>query len=786
MKQKNKNLINLKTTSTFLSLLFFVLLAGGMAINAPSASAVVTVGTQPTADFTTGTYKADAVFSVVTFGISASASETLSSVAVTVIAEGAAVSGDFASLKVYKEVTGTGFSATDDLLVGTQATVNVGSATTISTGTTAIGASETTFYVVATLAASPTDTNAFSVDVATNGIVASTGALTTTALDGSATAIATIDTTAPTVAITSSESDPTSTSPFSVTITFSEAVTTFVVGDITVGNGTAGTFAGSGTTYTANITPTANGSVTVDVTGSVAIDAASNNNTAATQFSIVYDGTAPTLTSAIFTDAALKVGETSLVTFIFSEAITGFTNDDLTIANGTLTTVAGTGTTWTATFTPTDDLEDATNVITVAMTGVIDTATNAGSGSTNSSNYAIDTKEPTAAITYSDSSVTSGESLTITATFSEAMADSPVVKIALSGVNTVSATNMTKATTTSYTYTYTVTAGAGTVTVALSIGTDVATNVVTSAPTSGATFTTANAGGGIVSPIPISTTGQAAATPANGGVISKTNTDGTSAKVVLPAGALTANAVITISPTAKAEIAASMPTPNGKNIVGNYAYNFTAVSGLNTAVNTFQKALTLTFTYTNEQAEGLNEETLKVHYWDEALSQWVVLEDNAVDTINNIVTATTTHFTYFAIIEGQSSEIIDGDIIQCQSSDNPFAVYIVKVVGDTKYIRHIVSLEIFDYYSHLDWNNLRQVDSLTNYSLSGWVRVNTGPDGTPGPNDKVYEINGDQSKHWINMTAEDFLTHGGSDAAIYSVNQGELDLYTTGPDVMSL
>jgi len=130
--------------------------------------------------------------------------------------------------------------------------------------------------------------------------------------------------------------------------------------------------------------------------------------------------------------------------------------------------------------------------------------------------------------------------------------------------------------------------------------------------------------------------------------------------------------------------------------------------------------------------------------------------------------------------------ILDGDIIQCASSSNPFAVYIVKTVGDAKYIRHIVSLEIFNCYGHLKWKNLKQVDSLDNYSLSSWARVNTGPNNTPGPADKVYEINGDQSKHWINMTAEQFLTHGGSDAAIYTVNQGELDLYTTGSDVMSL
>lgn len=133
-----------------------------------------------------------------------------------------------------------------------------------------------------------------------------------------------------------------------------------------------------------------------------------------------------------------------------------------------------------------------------------------------------------------------------------------------------------------------------------------------------------------------------------------------------------------------------------------------------------------------------------------------------------------------------SSEVLDGDIIQCKSSSNPFAVYIVKIVGSTKYIRHIVSIEIFNHYKHLKWENLKQVSSIGEYSLSGWVRYNTGLNGTAGPADKVYEINGDQTKHWINMTAEQFLSHGGSDPAIYSVNEGELNLYTKGPDVMSL
>ena len=69
---------------------------------------------------------------------------------------------------------------------------------------------------------------------------------------------------------------------------------------------------------------------------------------------------------------ALKVGETSSVTITFSEAVTGFTNADLTVANGTLSSVTtgDGGITWTATFTPTANIEDATNVITLANTGV--------------------------------------------------------------------------------------------------------------------------------------------------------------------------------------------------------------------------------------------------------------------------------------------------------------------------------------------------------------------------------------------------------------------------------
>ena len=91
-----------------------------------------------------------------------------------------------------------------------------------------------------------------------------------------------LDTQKPTTTITSTQSSPTNTSPIPITITFNESVAGFELNNLTIGNGTAGNFNGSGTTYTADITPTTDGTVTVNVNQDVAFDAAANGNAAAT------------------------------------------------------------------------------------------------------------------------------------------------------------------------------------------------------------------------------------------------------------------------------------------------------------------------------------------------------------------------------------------------------------------------------------------------------------------------------------------------------------------------
>ncbi len=279
-----------------------------------------------------------------------------------------------------------------------------------------------------------------------------------------------------------------------VTLTFSEAVTGFDVTDATVPSGSLSVPATSdgGITWTATLTPT-NGVettgnvVTVDETG--VIDVAGNTGTG-TETSNAYDVDTLRPTLAItMDDAALNIGDTATVTFTFSEIPASFDATDVSVENGALGAIAGGPLVYTATFTPTAGIEDSSNVITTG-TDWTDVAGNAPAGGSSSPNYDVDTIAPTAAISYSDADalVKQGDSLTITATFSQPLLAAPIVQIAISGSNTQAAVDMTFVDSTHYTYVHTVGAGDGLATVALSVGTDPAGNVVVATPTAGASF----------------------------------------------------------------------------------------------------------------------------------------------------------------------------------------------------------------------------------------------------------------------------------------------------------
>lgn len=106
---------------------------------------------------------------------------------------------------------------------------------------------------------------------------------------------------------------------------------------------------------------------------------------------IVVDGVRPTA-SLVVADDKLVAGETSTVTITFSEAVTGLSTGDFSVANGSLSGLASSdgGKTWTATLTAKAGVTDATNVITLDRAGIADLAGNAGTGKTVSNNYAVE------------------------------------------------------------------------------------------------------------------------------------------------------------------------------------------------------------------------------------------------------------------------------------------------------------------------------------------------------------------------------------------------------------
>ncbi|MCW8226416.1 Ig-like domain-containing protein, partial [Verminephrobacter eiseniae] len=112
------------------------------------------------------------------------------------------------------------------------------------------------------------------------------------------------------------------------------------------------------------------------------------------------------------------------VTFTFSERVTGFDLNDVQYDTskgtlGALTAVGTDGRVWTTTYTPSSGIESATNTIRVNLAGVQDAQGNAGTGTSSSGNFSIDTRPPGVTVTISDSSLSAGETATVTFTFSE-------------------------------------------------------------------------------------------------------------------------------------------------------------------------------------------------------------------------------------------------------------------------------------------------------------------------------------------------------------------------------
>jgi len=164
-------------------------------------------------------------------------------------------------------------------------------------------------------------------------------------------------------------------------------------------------------------------------------------------------------------------------------------------------------------------------------------------------------------------------------------------------------------------------------------------------------------GGGYYTPptptTPTTDTGEVTATPGEGGVTTLFNSDGSGIELIVPEGAVSGNTVFTIKTVDINSI--NQPSPeSGLFLINGLAYEIKAeVDG--EFITTFDNPLTLTFTYTEDQIEGIEEDSLKIYWWDG--KDWVVLGNSEVDRDDNTVTASINHFTLFALL-GEEEDII--------------------------------------------------------------------------------------------------------------------------------
>ncbi len=300
-----------------------------------------------------------------------------------------------------------------------QASTGAISATSAATTTAATTAATTTAAV--------TTTTAVAAGAVSAGAIAAGAALVAAAAiansnDNDAPAADDVaDTVPPTLSITSDASNLRTGETATITFTFSEDPgSSFTLADVVVTGGSLGEITGSGLTRTATFTPTPNvasGTASITVAAGTYTDAAGNAGGAGTTPAITFNTQSPTvqITSDV---AAVKIGETAVITFTFSEDPgSTFTSEDVVVSGGTLGEITGSGLTRTATFTPAASTT-AQASITVTSGSYANASENTGAAGTTPA-LSIDTAAPTLGISSNVAAVKVGETATITFTFSE-------------------------------------------------------------------------------------------------------------------------------------------------------------------------------------------------------------------------------------------------------------------------------------------------------------------------------------------------------------------------------
>ena len=222
-----------------------------------------------------------------------------------------------------------------------------------------------------------------------------------------------------------------------VTFTFAESVHDLPFSAITAPHAAVSGIATSdgGKTWTATLTANDNGTWTGNAIGvdlTRLVDLAGNPGTGTIKGgSYTVDTQGPTA-SLELNGTAMHTGGSLGLTLHFGEAVTDLTTAALQTPNATVADLRHSDDylTWTATLTPQAGVTGTDNVVGLDLAQVHDAAGNAGSGSTFSPNYAVDTQGPgLVKIALDGTALGGGNSIHATFAFTESVQDLPLAAI---------------------------------------------------------------------------------------------------------------------------------------------------------------------------------------------------------------------------------------------------------------------------------------------------------------------------------------------------------------------
>ncbi|EKD84405.1 MAG: outer membrane autotransporter, partial [uncultured bacterium] len=243
----------------------------------------------------------------------------------------------------------------------------------------------------------------------------------------------------PTVVLSSIKPDPTNSNPIPVTVTFNEDVTGFDISHLVVSNGSAGNLqvAINNRAWTVDITPAAEGFVTVDMSAGKVIDIAGNSNEASNQFKLYYDATKPVPTIALATGYTSPASGTFKVNVTFNDDVNGFTDTDLSVTNGSPqnATVIVANRSWNVEIVP-SGAGTYTIDIDMGSDKVTDVSGNGNAAAARLS-VVFDNKAPKATLTTPEA-VTSANPIPVNIKFDEPISDLSLADFVVSGCSATS------------------------------------------------------------------------------------------------------------------------------------------------------------------------------------------------------------------------------------------------------------------------------------------------------------------------------------------------------------